>query len=494
MQFGTSECLAHWATYRPNSPAALHNGQTTSYGELNRRVNVLAARIAAVPPQSGRTAIATKAKFDTYVAALAAVRAGRSAVLLNTGLATSVLETNLRETSPDTIVVETTTTGLTDLANEARQIMISEEPGQIPDQCVFPEIQGRDEWGVFFSSGTTGTPKPIGRSHDSVVTELIGWCLELSLNRQTVFFIGRPVFYTGSAVLLLATLVAGGASILNDVPHEGDFEAIWRDYQDTLATNVASHAFFLPDQLRTFMKIRPTQTPLAADCILTMGGPISGAEKTRAHRLLGSKIVESWGNTEGLGTITEPDDLLSRPDSIGRPFLGDYMCLVDHGGHTLGPGRLGYISGGIGAGVNNYAPDDLIVSEDLGVIDADGYFYIRGREQDCFLLNGETHFTPTIEDALRNEREVLDCCVVAQPTKEDGVFLSALVVADDEAALSSLYDAVRVSVSAVVGIPGADIDVIRVQEIPRLPSGKVDRITAAGLAAEASPRRSLENA
>src|SRR6266567_572725 len=221
MQFGTSECLAHWATYRPNSPAALHNGQTTSYGELNRRVNVLAARIAAVPPQSGRTAIATKAKFDTYVAALAAVRAGRSAVLLNTGLATSVLETNLRETSPDTIVVETTTTGLTDLANEARQIMISEEPGQIPDQFVFPEIQGRDEWGVFFSSGTTGTPKPIGRSHDSVVTELIGWCLELSLNRQTVFFIGRPVFYTGSAVLLLATLVAGGASILNDVPHEG---------------------------------------------------------------------------------------------------------------------------------------------------------------------------------------------------------------------------------------------------------------------------------
>src|ERR1700693_3938348 len=223
MQFGTSECLAHWARYRPQSPAVFHNGHMCSYCELDRRVSLLAAQIANVPVRSSRAAIATNAKVDTYVAMLAAVRAGRSAVLINTGLPAATVQTNLRDTSPDVIIVDKSTIGLAALAENASRINISEEAERtIAARGVFPEAQGQQEWGVFFSSGTTGTPKAIERSHHSVVTELIGWCLELNLNRQSAFFIGPPVFYTGRAGVNIATLVAGGANILNDVPDERD--------------------------------------------------------------------------------------------------------------------------------------------------------------------------------------------------------------------------------------------------------------------------------
>ena len=60
-----------------------------------------------------------------------------------------------------------------------------------------------------------------------------------------------------------------------------------------------------------------------------MGAPISGNEKRAARVALRSNIVESWGNSESLGTITEPNDLDSRPDSVGRPFLTDELLVVD---------------------------------------------------------------------------------------------------------------------------------------------------------------------
>jgi acyl-coenzyme A synthetase/AMP-(fatty) acid ligase len=358
MQFGTSECLAHWARYRPNAPAVFHNGHMCSFRELDRRVSVLATRLATEAARSNRTAIATRAKLDTFVAMLAAVRAGRSAVLINTGLPPATIQTNLRDASPDIIVGDTSTASIAALVGCTSWVLISEVPESTTSGAGgFPEAQGEQEWGVFFSSGTTGTPKAIERSHHSVITELIGWCLELSLNRQSVFYIGRPVFYTGGAVLSLATLLNGGATILNDVSDETDFEAIWKDYQRVLASVPVTIAFFIPDQLRTFMRLAAggVHSPLAADCILVMGGPVSGAEKVDANRLLGSRIVESWGNSESLGTITEPEDLNSRPGSIGRPFLGDYMCIVDDDGRTLGPGELGHIAGGLEAGFKAYS-------------------------------------------------------------------------------------------------------------------------------------------
>lgn len=496
MQFGTSECLAHWARYRPNAPAVFHNGHICSFRELDSRVSLLATRLATEAARSHRTAIATRAKLDTFVAMLAAVRAGHSAVLINTGLPPATIETNLHDASPDVVVGDTSTASIAALVATSNWVLISDILESTASGVgSFPEAQGEQEWGVFFSSGTTGTPKAIERSHHSVITELIGWCLELSLNRQSAFYIGRPVFYTGGAVLSLATLLNGGASILNDVADESDFAAIWEDYQKVLASVPVTIAFFIPDQLRTFMRLAAgaVHSPLAADCILVMGGAISGAEKVEANRLLGSRIVESWGNSESLGTITEPEDLVSRPGSIGRPFLGDYMCIVDDDGRTLGPGELGHIAGGLEAGFNAYSNRpretqqarrfDLIVSEDLGLVDSEGYFYVKGRIQESFILNDQTYFTSAIESDLRSDQDVLDCCVVAQPTHEGGVNMSALIVASKDARLPSLQEAVRERITASLGPTKPRVTTIIISAIPRLPSGKVDRVTAAQLAA-----------
>ena len=215
-------------------------------------------------------------------------------------------------------------------------------PGDLP----WPRYSPNSEWGVVFSSGSTGTPKGVERDHSSMVTETIHWCLELPLTRHSLFYIGRPLFYTGGLVLLLATLFAGSDRYCKRLLQRQRRRRSMADYQAVLLEHDVEWAFFVPAQLRAFTAVTPA-TPRHSRTILVMGAPISGDEKLAARRILGSQIVESWGNSESLGTITEPEDLDVRPNSIGRPFLTDELSVVDPDNlpAPCATGQMGRIAG-----------------------------------------------------------------------------------------------------------------------------------------------------
>ena len=231
-----------------------------------------------------------------------------------------------------------------------------------------------------------------------MITEIMGWCLELPLTRQSVFYIGRPLFYTGGLVLALASLFVGATLIVNDYHDDSDADEVWSDFEQHLLAHEVDWAFFVPDQLRAFTRLGRAPKR-AATTILVMGAPISGDEKRKARDTLGSQIVESWGNSESLGTITEPRDLDLRPDSVGRPFLTDELWVVDETLTPCAPNERGRIAGGETAGFEEYSsrPEatlevkrkKLIISDDIGYTDECGYFYVTGRDQDI-LLRGNT--------------------------------------------------------------------------------------------------------
>lgn len=197
MQFGTSECLEHWARYRPSTTAVWSNGEAFSYRDFGLIVDRVASRVFEIPTVSGRIAIAANSKLATLLAICGVIRAGKSAVLLNAGLTKDALRTNLTDASVDGLLAATDCLGLAELLPADSAICCIDDltAGKHSSHIErsWPVRQGHDEWGVFFSSGTTGIPKAIERSHHSVVTELLGWVIELQLNRSTLFYIGRPV-------------------------------------------------------------------------------------------------------------------------------------------------------------------------------------------------------------------------------------------------------------------------------------------------------------
>jgi acyl-coenzyme A synthetase/AMP-(fatty) acid ligase len=321
-----------------------------------------------------------------------------------------------------------------------------------------------------------------------MVTESLGWCLELSLNRRVKFYIGRPIYYTGGLVLSLATLTVGGSLVFCDSLDDNRFQDAWAGFLFMCERHALDWAFFIPDQLRAFM-VRAKEEmrfgPFPAR-ILTMGAPISGAEKVAVSRAFQCGVIESWGNSESLGTITDEEDLSQRPDSIGRPFLTDELFIVDDEGNKLGPDQIGRIAGHVEAGFTAYSSQpeatnstivrDMIISDDIGKMDPSGHFYILGRVSDVLNVDGRPVTVSMIESLIRSRHADLAFGVVIlkrdeQSRPEIGLITEAVtpeVIADIRTLVAGEHASIR-------------LRHLQVHGVPRLATGKFDRIGAAGM-------------
>ena len=489
MQLGLIEAVRHWSTYRPGDVALISNGRHTTYRDLLRRAEGVACALRK-QVGGGRVAIVAQTKAAFVAMLLGTLRAGRPPVVLNPGLKSNALRAMIADTQPSLLIHDSDVApcGFPEMVRCLRvDCLNATSLAGLP----WPEYSTHSEWGVIFSSGSTGTPKGVERDHGSMVTETIQWCLELPLTRHSVFYISRPLFYTGGLVLLLATLFVGATAIANDYrDDDGDAAAVWTDYQSVLLAHDVDWAFFVPAQLRVFIAAQPT-APRHSKTILVMGAPISGSEKLAARNILGSQIVESWGNSESLGTITEPEDLDIRPDSIGRPFLTDELTVVDVDNNTLptpcAPRQMGRLAGSDAAGFSSYSNrteatvqvkrQNLIISDDVGYRDEDGYFFVEGRDQDVAIRAGTLLSCQRIGAKIRAQTDlgalVSDmaiCIVEVQAT----VHVCAGVVLVAGAGLSA--EGLRERFNRVLE-PGERLSWVRVMaSLPELPSGKSDRL------------------
>ena len=217
--------------------------------------------------------------------------------------------------------------------------------------------------------------------------------------------------------------------------------------------------------------------------ILVMGAKIGGDSKRAARAVLGSEVVESWGNSESLGTVTEPEDLDERPESIGRPFLTDELFVLDEDYKRCGPGEVGRLAGGDTAGFSEYVNrpdatlavkrDALILSDDLAYVDEAGYFYVKGRVQDVVVRGKATVFLPDIAEKLRRRAEVKEVDICAFDGAS-GVRLVAAVVLNSPLVTSEAAYCTTLNGDLEPGEQLSRALVLR--KLPYLPSGKVDRV------------------
>lgn len=481
----------------PNSTAIYSNGKVYTYRQISSYADQVSLMLDKSRTRSDRVGIAVKSKVGFVVSLVGTIRTGRSAVILNTGLPRDAIRVNVRDTKAKILVYDHENSKIAALVKGRATSVMVEKAFSVGGRrtstytLIRRQVQPETEWGVLFSSGTTGIPKGIERDHYSIVTENLGWCLELGLNRATTFYIGRPVFYTGGLVLTLSTFLSGGATVLNDYIDYNNPKEVWTDFQRTLKSIRIDWGFFVPDQIRTFLKLEGNGRRKALSCgtILTMGAPISGDEKVAVVKNLRSKIVESWGNSESLGTITDPEDVVIRPKSIGRPFVTDELMIIDENLNICNPNKIGRIAGGTEAGFLRYSnrpmetqrarKNDLIISEDMGFVDEAGYFYVVGRMQDMVLRGSATIFLSVIESKLSKAFPGQGILVVALGEDNSKVKLLAVESRGHIKGTPIKPQDVNAALAQEEKID----DILVIDNVPLLPSGKVDRVRLKQLAA-----------
>ena len=193
-----------------------------------------------------------------------------------------------------------------------------------------------------------------------------------------------------------------------------------------------------------------------------------------------AEVHELYGASEGGATRISPDEWLAHPGSVGRPWPGVEVRILDDDGAPLPAGEQGlvYVTP-MGSWKFHYHNDpdktasawrdDALTVGDIGYLDGDGYLYITDRASDMVLWGG-VNIAPS-EWRRRSTRtrpwSTARCSVC--PTARDGEHLKAVVEGRPGVHVDELAAHVRTHL--------ADYKVPRewelVDELPRDPSGKV---------------------
>ncbi|HKN40448.1 MAG TPA: AMP-binding protein, partial [Acidimicrobiia bacterium] len=196
---------------------------------------------------------------------------------------------------------------------------------------------------------------------------------------------------------------------------------------------------------------------------------------------LGCEIHELYGASEGGATRIGPDEWLSHPGSVGTPWPGVEVRILDAHGKPLSTGEAGLIYVKPPGARFHYQNDpdktaaawrdDAFTVGDIGYLDADGYLYITDRASDMVLWGGVNIAPREVEEVLHEHPAVVDCAVFGVPDERDGERLKAMVETRADVSADDLAVFVRDRL--------ADYKVPRqwelVDELPRDATGKVKK-------------------
>ncbi|HEX4442486.1 MAG TPA: AMP-binding protein [Galbitalea sp.] len=336
---------------------------------------------------------------------------------------------------------------------------------------------------VLFTSGSTGTPKGV----ELLEKQLLFVAGQVARNNELTStdrgFNSLPLFHVNAEVVaLLATLVAGATIVLDASFHRTGF---W----ELLVSRRISWLNAVPAILAVLTRDGEPIPPTDLRFIRSASAPLPDAVR---EALSGIPLVLSWGMTEGASQITATPIGAGHPGSVGRPLGGD-VEVRDAGGERLSTNEVGglWIRGpGIvrrylfDAAADRFDAAGWLDTGDVGSVDANGYVYLAGRSDDVINRGGEKVYPAEVEEVLLGDPRVLEAVVVARADDVLGSVPVAYVIpvdrgSDTEALLDELRSRCR------YGLPKfkRPIEILVVPDLPRAPTGKVQRSKVRELAA-----------
>lgn len=346
---------------------------------------------------------------------------------------------------------------------------------------------------VLYTSGTTGAPKGVMHTSNTLISNIVPYreCLHLSQS-DTVFMASPLAHQTGFIYGVMMPIHLGAPAVLQDVWSSAVAADLFAQEQPTFT--MASTPFLA--DLTDAAERRP-EAFRALRVFVSAGAPIPRVLVRRATEHLGANIVSGWGMTEnGAVTITRPGDAPEKVfETDGAALPGMEIRTVDVNGRALAAGEEGYLQV---RGCSNFAGylnrPDLVTFDsegwfdtgDLARIDAEGYVRITGRSKDIIIRGGENIPVVEIEGLLYRHPAVQDVAIVAMPDPRLGERACAFVTARAGASLS-LADVVAYLAGQQVSKTYLPEHLEVVAEMPRTPSGKIQKFRLREMARSLRP-------
>jgi bile acid-coenzyme A ligase len=198
------------------------------------------------------------------------------------------------------------------------------------------------------------------------------------------------------------------------------------------------------------------------------------------------RIIMAYGGTEGLGlTVIDGKEWMEHPGSVGRPFRGAGIRILDDEMQDVAPRQIGHIfmkppEGTVGARYLGEVPqipstpDGYGSYGDMGYVDEDGYLYLADRRVDLIVTGGANVFPAEVEAAVIDHPKVADVVVIGLKDPEWGRRVHAIIQPVDPGDPPS-YEEIRAYVKDRLLPYKAPKSIEVVDAIPRSEAMKVNR-------------------
>jgi acyl-CoA synthetase (AMP-forming)/AMP-acid ligase II len=488
--------LEHRARMAPGQPLAVFKGETVTYGEMAARAAALAGGLQQRGVRAGDVVGLLSYNCTEFLETIfAANYLGAIAMPINWRLAAPELRYILDHSEARALVCDI---ALVDLADEAASAMgrdlarVCIAPtapagwtalADVRDESSIPEraaAAADDLHRLMYTSGTTGRPKGVMLTHANLAWKNLAHIVEFGFTSADLGLACGPLYHVGALDLTTTSLIAAGATtIIHRV-----FDA--RDVVEEIERSRVTTVWLAPAMVNAIMALPDIEERDLSSVRLVINGgekmPIPLIERIQ-RTFSAAWFADAYGLTETVSgdTFLDPDSLVRKLGSVGRPCLYLELDIWDEHGASVPAGERGEVVLRGPKVFKGYWRDPDATAAvfaggwfhtgDVGVMDEDGYVFIVDRLKDMIVSGGENIASSEIERVLYEHEAVVEVAVVGRPDQRWGEVPVAYVVLTPTATTTpdELIEHCRGQL-AKFKTPKA---VTIIDALPRNPSGKV---------------------
>lgn len=304
-------------------------------------------------------------------------------------------------------------------------------------------VDAANPWVIMYTSGTTGRPKGVVRSHEANMAQYYLDVINRGVRPTDRAMLVMPMCHVNSLFYSFPyTLVTAPVFVYNMASfNPEDFLRTVEEHKITFTSLVPTHytmILSLPDEIKRSIDVSCIRQLLISSAPAPKDLKVAIMDYFRK-----AELWEGYGSTEGgLVTLLRPEEQIKKLGSIGREIFGtDRLKILDEDRNPVPDGEVGELFYRTPQLFTEYwkdqektrnaFEDEWSSAGDMAYRDEDGYYVLVDRKANMIITGGEKVYPSEVEDVIRNHPAVKDVAVIGVPDSKWGEAVKALVTLRD---------------------------------------------------------------